>query len=124
MRHLLWIGALAIIMAGTGIVIFALAWKSINDRPGEVGSSGQLNSSTGSVVLFVDPIGLSAWNRAYDNRDEAGMRRAMQVFETLSIANGTPVTVTDRNRAAVQVEVTDGQHRGRRGWTDPSSIIP
>jgi hypothetical protein len=94
--------------------------------PAVIGSTGHLRTvgEYGYLVIFVDELGLSAWNRAYENRDQKGEAQVMSTFETLKVTSDTPVKVTNRRSDAIQVEMLSGQHAGRRGWTAPVNLIP
>ncbi len=67
---------------------------------------------------------MAAWERAYENRDEKGMSRIMDAFETLRIPDDAHVRVTARQGRAMQIEVIDGRMAGRRGWTDIVALNP
>lgn len=88
--------------------------------PGAIGSIGHLRNA----LLWVDDIGLFAWNRAYSNRDQKGQDDAMRLYDKLLIPYNPAVRVTNRTRDAVQVELLEGEYAGRRGWTDANGLIP
>jgi hypothetical protein len=83
--------------------------------PQTVGTVGTLGYNT---VAWVDDLGLSAWSRALDNRDDKGMESALRAFESFEIPGDARVRITNRRGSAMQVEVLDGPLRGRRGWTE------
>lgn len=91
--------------------------------PGAIGSTGRV-ATGGAGLLWVDEAGLSAWTRAFENRDDKAEAQVMRVFETLSLHAPTSVVVTNRIRDAVQVEITDGPYAGRRGWTRLADLRP
>lgn len=86
--------------------------------PGAIGSTGQLTagSTYGRHLLWINNTGLWAWNRAYEERDEKGMSRVMEIYERLQVSDGTRVRVVNRDGATLQVEMLEGEHAGRRGW--------
>jgi hypothetical protein len=116
---LLAIGALLSLRAISGDEPVTAAARPA-PTPGAIGSVGHLRNS----VLFVDELGLSAWTRAYNNRDQKGQTDVMHRYETLSVLYSTPVKVTARHGDVVQVEMLDGDQAGRRGWTDAASLVP
>ena len=134
LKLVLWLlfGLGMLVWAGWLIVQFVpattqpAATQRAAPTPGAVGSVGYLGvgGDYGYRTLWVDELGLSAWNRAYDNRDDKGMLQIMGAFETLEVKKQTRVMVTNRTRDAVQVEMLDGEYAGRRGWTRPSSLAP
>lgn len=93
--------------------------------PIQVGSVGALTGAAGYgyALVWVEELGMSAWERAYENRDERGMNRVMDVFETLRIPDGDTVRITAMHGQAIQVEVLTGSMAGRRGWTDRGAFI-
>lgn len=130
---------LVLIGSGLGLVLFSIGQKTptssaetpadarpAQPTPGAIGSTGYLRPG-GQLpyqLIWVDELGLSAINRAYENRDSKAMDRVLSAFEYLEVPDGTPVKVTARSRTAIQVEVLSGQHNGRRGWIDPYLLAP
>jgi hypothetical protein len=129
----LCLALLLLAAAGT----YSIATKAMHSMPaatlthqtvadGTIGTTGHLRPvpDYDYSILFVDEGGLSAWNHAYDNRDSKGESQVLSIYETLRIADNTPVKVTTRRRDTIQVELLSGEYAGRRGWTDPLNLIP
>lgn len=139
------LGTVAVVLLGTGlgIALFAFLpspspgaesvtatpWVSAYPTarpaptPGAIGSTGHLPSGVDSI-LWVDELGLRAWNRTFENRDDKGMTDVMHVFTTLRLNPNTAVMVTNRSGDAIQVEVISGYAAGRRGWMKASYLQP
>jgi hypothetical protein len=113
------------LMAILGVALFGYAtYGAIADAGPRVGQTGHLRSLDGSVTVFVNDLGHAAFERAFNNRDQAGMQRAMATFETFGIPATTTVRLTALKRSAIQVEAVDGPQAGRRGWTSTDAFVP
>jgi hypothetical protein len=75
------------------------------------------------TVLWVDPLGVVASIRAYNNHDRAAQERAFDTFGALVVSAGTPAIVTARDGELTQLALLDGPNAGRRGWTN-ATITP
>jgi hypothetical protein len=117
------VGVAGVMLAVSAGVVFAVLragqpTQSVGSgaaTPGAIGSTGHLRPGGGSI-LWVDDAGLSAWNRAYANRDDKGEQAAFDLYETLTAPEGTRVKVTARKGDMIQIEVTSEPLIGRRGW--------
>jgi len=71
------------------------------------------------MLVWVDPLAIPAWNRAYENRDDRAKDAVIRAYESFDIPVGTTVRLirTERDGTS-QVEVTGGPLAGRRGWTE------
>lgn len=133
--HVALIAVIALVFIATGGVLVAGAlWRErvtfvaaepvqaeSAQRPAEerdplaVGTTGAYSDT---LMLWVDDTGLRAYSRAWSNRDERGMQRALELWEWIDVPAWTPLRVTNRSGDIVQFEITGGQHQGRRGWSD------
>lgn len=95
--------------------------KAPSRDPYVVGTVGHFTSET---VVFVERLGVSAWNRAYADRDSKGEARVFDVFEHYTIASSVAVRVVSRVGDIIQFEIQDGRDQGRRGWTDLGGFTP
>lgn len=87
--------------------------------PGAVGSTGWTTRSGSEYdyrLVWVNRTGLFAWDRAWAERDDKAMDQVIRLYEQLEVETGTLVRVVNRDSEAIQVEMLDGRHAGRRGW--------
>lgn len=145
-RGSLLIGAFVVVLVGTGLGVVAYAAQPVlggisvtvtdivptmTPRPmptpvatlGAIGSVGRL-ALVGGAIIWVDEMGLWAWERAHDNRDPKGANLAMDIYDYLSVDASTTVKVTARKGDTMQVEVIGGPMDGRRGWLKSSTLYP
>lgn len=91
-----------------------------------VGSVTALRPGFGAeyAVLFVNRAGHHAWERAYEERDEKGMSRVFEIYETLKLYPDETVRVVQIDGLVAQVEYLASGRGGRRGWIEISSFGP
>lgn len=85
-----------------------------------VGSAGQIPAT----VVFVEHLGLTAYQRADNDRDSKGTSRVLDIFEYLMLDAPARVTIVERRGDAAHVDILDGPYRGRRGWLPAAWITP
>ncbi len=74
-------------------------------------------------ILWVNKSAYDQFMHAYDERDDPTMLALVRRYEVLTVAPGTHVQVVRSEGSSTQVEVTDGQYAGRRGWIQSVWVV-
>ena len=91
-------------------------WPTATPRP-PVAVGGVYTLRKGDM-LWVQRLGMEANTRAEADRDERTKRQIAEVFERFFPDAGARVRVLTSEGRVKHLEVLDGPHAGRRGWTD------
>jgi hypothetical protein len=135
-----------LIGAGLGTVVYAMAGQSERQSvtvaaapappvaeptkptfadPVAIGAHGHLQSRIGkpTAMVWVERLAMSAFARAYEDRNGKEEQRILELFETLDVPTAVPVTVVNRSGDDIQVEILSAPYLGRRGWTDRWAFV-
>ena len=93
-------------------------WPTATPRTQPAIVVGNVYTLKNGDMLWVQRLGMEAWNRAENDRDERTKRQIEESFERFFPDAGARVRVLARDGRARHLEVLDGPHAGRRGWTD------
>jgi hypothetical protein len=119
-------GTLRPLMYWSGLYSMPAATPVVYQQPrlGEVGSWGRLDPARSSPLLWVERLGLTAWDAAFEDRDDKRMHRVYEAFSHISPEAGVKIQVMNRVGPYAQVEILEGPLRGKRGWIEPRMLTP
>jgi hypothetical protein len=93
----------------------------LTQEPRPLGAVGGTYTLAYVDRLWVNRLGLDAWNRAEADKDKKSQDRIDGAFENFFVQPGTRVQVVVRDGKTRQLDVLSGPYAGRRGWTDTYS---
>jgi hypothetical protein len=77
-----------------------------------------------SWPIPVERVAFDDARRGFLESDEILIERAFATSEWLDASHGQAVTIVAVDGEAIQVELLEGPHRGRRAWVQPRHLGP
>ncbi len=74
--------------------------------------------------VAVEHVAFDMARRGYTESDEEMILEAFATHEWIHVVHGQAVRVVSRHGGAVQVELIDGPHAGRRAWLADTQLAP
>jgi len=77
-----------------------------------------------SFPIPVERAAFDQAQRGYLESNEDAIEHAFAAYEWIAITHGQVIKVITRDGQAVEVELLDGPHAGRRGWLTARQLAP